>query len=141
MVICGPPTLVSGSTDTVTSAARLVEILSDLGYQGTWTSLYRSFAYGSYIKYATATNAKAWLSFSGRSIAWVATKSATSGRAWIYVDGSYVQTVDLYSTTTYGKRVAFSKSWPTSGTHSLQVVVEGTSGRPAVDVDAFVVLR
>ena len=35
----------------------------------------------------------------------------------------------------------FSRTFPTVGSHTLTVVAEGTSGRPSVDVDAFIVLR
>ncbi len=59
----------------------------------------------------------------------------------MYVDGTYVQTVDLYSSSTLSRQVVFSKSWATSGSHTLEVRVLGTSGRPRVDVDAFVVLQ
>ncbi len=108
---------------------------------GTWTRAYLSGAYKSYVKYAKTSGATAKLSFTGRDVAWVAPKSSTRGKADVYVDGTYVQTVDLYSSSTLSRRVVFSQSWADSGSHTLEVKVQGTSGQPRVDVDAFVVLQ
>ncbi|CAA9450783.1 MAG: Serine protease, subtilase family [uncultured Rubrobacteraceae bacterium] len=108
---------------------------------GTWTRAYLSGAYGSYVKYAKTSGARTKLSFTGRNVAWIAPKSSTRGKAEVYVDGTYVQTVDLYSSSTLARQVVFSKSWATSESHSLEVRVLGTSGRPMVDVDAFMVLQ
>jgi len=108
---------------------------------GTWWRASLSGAYGSYVKYATTAGATTKLTFTGRNVAWVAPKSSTRGKAEVYVDGTYVQTLDLYSASTLARQVVFSQSWATSGSHTLEVKVLGTSGRPRVDVDAFVVLQ
>jgi subtilisin family serine protease len=108
---------------------------------GTWKRASLSGAYGKYVKYASAAGSTAKLTFTGRDVAWVAPRSSTRGKAEVYVDGTYVQTVDLYSSTTQARQVVFSKSWASSGSHILQVRVLGTAGRPRVDVDAFVVLQ
>ncbi len=93
------------------------------------------------MKHAKTSGATAKLSFTGRNVAWVAPKSSTRGKADVYVDGAYVQTVDLYSSSTLSRQVVFSQSWATSESHTLEVRVLGTSGRPRVDIDAFVVLQ
>jgi hypothetical protein len=59
----------------------------------------------------------------------------------VYVDNVFVETVDLYSATTAPQSIVFRKNWATSGAHTLEVRVQGTSGRPKVDVDAFVRLQ
>jgi hypothetical protein len=40
-----------------------------------------------------------------------------------------------------GRRIVFAKSWSSSGTHTIRIVVLGTPNRPRVDIDAFEVLR
>ena len=78
--------------------------------------------------------------FTGRGIAWVASKDASSGRAHVYVDGAQVATVDLGAAASSPRQVVFSRGWATSGTHTVKVVVEGTSGRPGVTSDGFITL-
>jgi hypothetical protein len=55
------------------------------------------------------------------------------------IDGYAADWADLYSATNEPSRAVVTKSWPTSGTHTVKIVVEGTSARPWVDVDRFTV--
>ncbi len=84
-----------------------------------------------------------WFSrmFTGGGIAWVSTLGPTRGKADVYVDGVKVTTVDLNRTSVHYRRVAFTRSWLTSGSHTIKVVVLGTSGHPRVDLDALLVLK
>lgn len=112
------------------------------GFVSTWTRGYQSGASGLYVNYTDRSNAWASLNFTGSSITWWSKKSLFGyGRAHVYVDGSYAETVDLYSFNQGARRPVFTRSWPTSGDHTIEIVVEGTSGRPRVDVDAFTVLQ
>ena len=43
--------------------------------------------------------------------------------------------------TTKYRALAWQKTWSTSGTQTVKLVVVGTSGRPRVDLDAFAVLK
>ena len=73
------------------------------------------------------------------------------GKAKVYVDGVEqdadptlaapgTQPVDLYAGRNEPTQPAFSKTWGSShGNHTIEIVVEGTSGRPWVDVDRFTV--
>jgi len=109
---------------------------------GTWTRSALSGAYGGSVKYARAQGATATLTFTGRNIAWVATKAPSRGTAEVYIDGAKVSTVDLYSATTQTRTLAFSNGWCASNSHTITIKVLGTpSTRALVDVDAFVVLR
>ena len=78
--------------------------------------------------------------FTGRNVAWVAPVAANRGQANVYLDGTYVKTIDLYSASTVARRVVFGQAVG-SGSHTLTVYVAGTSGRPWVDVDEFAELR
>ncbi len=117
------------------------ESSAKVSYGGSWTGTSLSGAYGGAVRYAGASGVSAKLSFTGRNVAFAAPKSSTRGKADIYVDGTKVTTVDLYSTTTLARRVLYAKAWTASGTHTIEVRALGTSGRPRVDLDAFVVLR
>jgi hypothetical protein len=79
--------------------------------------------------------------FTGTNVAWIATKATNRRVAAVYVDGAFVRNVDLYAVTTTPRAIAFDRSWPQAGTHTIEVRVLGTARRPKVDVDAFVRLR
>ena len=97
---------------------------------------------GGSVRFATAAGASARYSFTGRSVAFVTTPRPDGGRVKVYVDGTYVRTIDLGSGTTTFRRIVFSRTWRTAGTHTLRLVaVGGTTGDARVDVDAIAVLR
>jgi hypothetical protein len=116
------------------------ELSSSLAYTGSWTTTSPSSMWGGRGRYSTSAGSAATLTFRGDAVAWVATKGPTRGAAKVYVDGALVGTVDLYASTTRYRQVVFSRDLA-PGTHSLRVVVNGTGGRPRVDVDGFLVLR
>ncbi len=113
-----------------------------IAYSGTWTQQTLSGAYGGAVKYATVSGTTAKLTFTGRSVAWVASKSSASGQAEVYLDNVKVATVDLRSSSKLARQVVYAANGLNpSVTHTLQLKVLGTATRPRVDVDAFVVLR
>ena len=88
-----------------------------------------------------SVGASATLKFSGRSIGWIATLGPSRGSARVYVDGKLVTTVNLNSATAFYGRTVFTKTWTAIGTHTIKIVNLASAGHPAVDVDAFMVLR
>jgi hypothetical protein len=59
----------------------------------------------------------------------------------VYIDGVLKGTVSATSSANTYRRIAYQFTWSTAGTHTIKVVVLGTSGHPRVDVDAFLVLK
>jgi hypothetical protein len=114
---------------------------SGVTYSGTWRSAESTVYSGGSVRYATAANARATYTFSGRNVAIVATKSRTRGSFKVYVDGAYQTTVSLFRATSLARQLVYQHGWATSGSHRIQLVVLGTSGHPRVDLDAFVVLK
>jgi hypothetical protein len=108
---------------------------------GWGSSTSTSFSGGSAKYSSTAGKYATFTATSARSIAIVATKAKTRGSFKVYVDGVYKGTISCYSTTTKYRQLVYQFSWSTAGTHKVKIVVSGTSGRPRVDLDAFVVLR
>jgi hypothetical protein len=113
-----------------------------IDYRGSW-KLGTSPDYGAgTVRFATAAGASARYSFTGRSVAFISTPRPDGGKVKIYLDGSYVRTIDLGSSTTKFRRIVFSRTWSTSGTHTLRLVaVGGAAGDNRVDLDALTVLR
>lgn len=123
-------------------SSRLIQQTSTVVHYGkTWSSQSNSGFSGGSAKYAKAAGAYATMTFSGRSVTWVSTRGTDRGKARVYVDGSLVATIDLYSPSTNYRAQSFAKTWSAVGTHTIKVVVLGTSGRPRVDADAFFVLK
>jgi hypothetical protein len=114
---------------------------SAITYARAWSSATSASASGGSYKWTKASGASATLKFTGRAVAWVATKGTAFGKARVYLDGKYMATVDLHSTSTLWRRIVFSKAWSASGTHTIRVVNLATAGHPRIDLDALVVLR
>ena len=108
---------------------------------GTWSRYYNRSMSGGATRYARAKGASASLAFSGRGIAVVMPYGLGRGKAQIWVDGALAATVDTYSRTFAARRIVFSRAWSTNATHVVKVVVLGTTGRPRVDLDAFLVIQ
>jgi hypothetical protein len=79
--------------------------------------------------------------FTGRSAALAASRTGVSGRVTVVVDGSPAGTIDLRSATAQNRQAVWVRNWGASGTHTVKVVVQGTSGRPGAVLDGLVVLR
>jgi hypothetical protein len=81
------------------------------------------------------------LTFVGNQVAWLSRTGTSFGSARVYIDGTLVKTVSLYSTTPVDRKLAYVKTWSTSGTHTIRVVVVGTAGHSRVTHDQFYVIR
>jgi hypothetical protein len=113
---------------------------SSVTFGGTWTSESLGSASGGAVTYTTSLDATATLDFLGRRVAWVAPTGPTRGSVEVYLDGKSVGTVSLYSSAPASRKLVYTAKWENAGPHSLQIRNLATTGRPRVDVDAFVVL-
>jgi len=118
--------------------SRYSENNSRISYSGTWTTTKSSVYWGGAARKSTRAGSKASITFSGRSIAWVARTGPDRGRAEVYVNGKKVKTVDLYSTAYGAQRVVWVGTWSSTASRKVTIRVLGTAGRPRVDLDAFV---
>jgi hypothetical protein len=126
----------SGPTFRLTAYS---ELNGGIRYTGTWTTSSSTVYWGGRVRFSSRAGARATITVTGRSVEWVARKGPTRGRAQVYVNGVLTATVDLYASTYQNQRVAWAATWSTSATRTISIRVLGTSGRPRVDVDAFVV--
>jgi len=116
------------------------EISSAIVRKGAWsTKLSAAFVGGRAIA-ASVAGASVGITFTGQQIGWVTTVGPTRGQARIYVDGAYERTVDLGRATSAARLIMMLRSWTTTGRHTLEIRVVGTSGRPRIDVDEFVIV-
>ena len=111
-----------------------------LTYMGAWSTLQSTSLTDGVARQTTQVGAAASFSFTGASIAWLATKSTGGGSAKVFVDGALVATVSLYQSTSAARQIVFSRSWARAGTHTLRVVNIGPVGRPMINLDGLVTL-
>jgi hypothetical protein len=110
-------------------------------YRGTWFRYSSTYSTNGGITSSTQAGAIARYRFTGRTIAVVAPTNTSRGKATIYIDGAYKATIDLRTSSTIYRRVVYVGNWSASGTHTIELRVAGTSGRPTVSLDGFVVLQ
>jgi hypothetical protein len=96
---------------------------------------------GGKIRSTSAKGASVTYTFTGRGVSFVSRRGTTSGKASVYLDGHLVATVDLYSSSTTVRWVAWAKTNATSAKHVLKIVNLATSGRPKLYIDAFATIR
>jgi spore germination protein YaaH len=112
-----------------------------ISYRGAWRLGTNDRYSGSTDTFSTSAGATAKMAFTGRSIAWVTTLGPDRGAVRVFLDGRHVATVDTRAPGVRFRHVAWSRTWATSGTHTLKLVVVGTAGRPRADIDALEVIR
>jgi hypothetical protein len=108
---------------------------------GSWTPRSSTSYLGGQSYSSGSKGASLTWTFTGRSVAWVVSRAASSGQAYIYVDGTKISTVDLKSSTTLYRQAIWTKTWSSSAKHTIKIVVVGTSGRPTVTTDSLVYIK
>jgi hypothetical protein len=73
-----------------------------------------------------------------KHVALIMAKGPARGKASIYFDGVYVKTIDTYATVNTNRVVMWDKALTGSANHTIKVVNLATSGRPRIDIDAYV---
>ncbi|MFE5990415.1 peptidoglycan recognition protein [Streptomyces sp. NPDC056453] len=108
---------------------------------GSWTSRSSTSYLGGKSYSSSSKSASLTWTFTGSSASWVVSRAASSGQAYVYVDGVKVSTVDLKSSTTQYRQAIWTKTWSSSATHKVKIVVVGTSGRPTITTDGLVYIK
>jgi hypothetical protein len=124
------------ATGTTFKLTRYSEGNSRLTYKGTWRTSSSSAYLGGAAKYASAAEATASFTFTGRSLGWISRLGPTRGKAEVLVNGVKVATIDLYAAGYQNQRVVWAGSWSTAVSRTITIRVLGTSARPRVDLDA-----
>ena len=70
-------------------------------------------------------------------VALVMAKGPGRGKAAIYFDGKLAKTVDTYAKANTNRVVVWDRELAGTGNHTVKVVNLATSGRPRIDIDAY----
>ena len=128
----------SGPTFRVT---RVADGNASVRYSSGWSSRADGAAFGASVHSTSAVGKAMSYTFSGRDLGWIASRGPDHGRAKVYIDGTYVGSVDLFAASPEARRIVFVRHWASAGTHRVRIVNVATSGRPVIDVDGFAILR
>jgi hypothetical protein len=120
--------------------ARRDDRSSAFRYTGRWGHESSADAAKGTLTSTTDVGATASFVVTGRSIAWVATRSRTGGMARVEVDGKVVGTVDLHLRHRQPQSIVWRKSWATSETHRVTIRVIDSKRDGRVNVDALVAI-
>lgn len=118
--------------------ASFQESSRSIRWTGTWRIASSTAYWGGRDRYSTRAGAKASMTFTGRSFAWVGSIGPSRGRARVYVNGNLVTKVDLHAKASASRRVLFATTWSSARSRTITVRLSGTRGHPRGDVDAFV---
>ena len=110
-----------------------------LTYTGTWTKVTSAGSSGTGYSYTTTLGKRALLSFTGREVIFVSPKTTKSGYAKVYADGKLIARFNLRASSTQLGRIIASKTWTSSGAHTMRVQNDQAGRR--TNLDAFIVLQ
>jgi hypothetical protein len=96
---------------------------------------------GGKAKYSVTAGRSATLTFNGNRVSWLSPMGPNMGSARVYINGSLVRTVSLYSATPVARKLVFGRTFSTTATRTIKIVVVGTAGHPRVIVDQIYVMR
>ncbi|WP_433228877.1 N-acetylmuramoyl-L-alanine amidase [Actinomadura formosensis] len=108
---------------------------------GTWKLSTTKYYLGGRGLYSGYRGASASWTFTGRTAGLIFKRASNLGAVYVYVDGTKVGTLDTRASSTAYRQLMWTRSWSTSGKHTIKIVVAGTSGRPTVGIDGLLYLR
>ncbi|GAA3931165.1 hypothetical protein GCM10023085_10680 [Actinomadura viridis] len=108
---------------------------------GTWKTTTTSSYLGGRGLYSSAKGAGASWTFTGRTAGLIVKRASNLGAVHVYVDGVKLGTLDTRASTTAYRQLIWTRTWSTSGKHTIKIVVAGTSGRPTVGIDGIAYIR
>jgi subtilisin family serine protease len=125
---------------------RIEENDNRLKYTGTWKIINNNFISGGSARYINIKDASVELTFTGTGIKWIGFTNPNYGLADVYLDGKYLSTVNLFSTSTNYDQVLFEKTDLINGDHTIKIVVKAELGNQVsknffINIDAFDVIK
>ena len=103
-------------------------------YTGSWANSNPGGCFANTCHNIQAAGATAQTSFTGTGVTWYSITAPDQGSADVYIDGTFKQTVNLYSATRAEAVPVYNVTGLTFGNHTIKVVTDNSSW---VSVDAF----
>jgi len=126
---------VAGAPVSVTSRVR-----TGISFHGPWKFVSSPIAFNHVHAVTARVGASATLTFTGTEVALVAERGSWN-QVSVHIDGHYRRTINLFSRIRDGRRVVFTASWPTAGTHTITIALVRSGAKPHINLDRFLVVR
>jgi subtilisin family serine protease len=110
----------------------------------TWTSQTSGDFFDGSSRFSRLLDASAAHEFTGRQVAWIASRGPDRGRAKVFINGVLVETINLYAATRRHRQVVFITDPGVAETQTIMIKVISKGGQSSgtrVDVDAFITLN
>ena len=110
----------------------------------TWSTQSSGDFFDGSSRFSRLLDASAAHDFTGRQVAWIASRGPDRGRAKVFINGVLVETIDLYSATRRHRQVVFMTDPGAAETQTIMIKViskSGLSSGTRVDLDAFITLN
>lgn len=117
-----------------------------LSYSGAWNDGTNLETFGGTMRFTGAAGNSLTLRFKGSSVTWLAAMRTNAGKADVYLNGSKVATIDLYSRQPKNRQSLFVRNnLNPNMNHTLEIRVLGqrnvASTGTRVDIDEIIVLN
>lgn len=112
------------------------ETNKDISYKGTWSNSTNSSHSEGTAKISNIKNSTIEFKFNGTSFEWYGQKAYNRGKAKVYIDGTAVETIDLYSSTSQYNTLIYSKTGLLSGEHTVKIEVLGE--KRSISTDTYI---
>ncbi len=133
----------AGNVTSVTRPTNYIRIERDYGptVPAQWARTSCACAIGDTMLRTSTKNASLSTVVNGQGrkehVALVMAKGPDRGKAAIYFDGKLATTVDTYAKANTNRVVMWDRELTGTGNHTVKVVNLATSGRPRIDIDAY----
>ena len=112
--------------ETVPNGYVIDSIHHDIDYDNEWDFHERDEAYFNIVSFSKVSNTRASYTFNGSGVKIFSRKNSGGGRCQVRLDGELIDTIDLYSSTWLDKAEVFNMQNLSSGSHTIEFVVDGT---------------
>ncbi|TNJ59883.1 hypothetical protein FE784_36755 [Paenibacillus hemerocallicola] len=111
--------------DTVSQSAVIDEEDAAVAYSGAWVTAAGSASYGGTSKRSSTQGHSVEIAFYGSGASVLALVGTSRGMAAVYIDGQFVERIDMYSANVKYQHPVYSTGTLPAGPHVLRLVVTG----------------
>ena len=101
-----------------------------INYDANWKLAHDADASGGSVMTASKAGATAQFQFKGDAFGFVTIVGPDRGKVAMFVDGTKITTLDLYSKAQQTQYVSFARSWGSVGNHTVKLVAPGNRRPP-----------
>jgi hypothetical protein len=112
-----------------------------VSYSGTWSTVACADCSGSSVAESRTAGASVTFPVTNAYAAALVVRAGPQQSTFkVYVDGTLVGTQNVTLSTAQNRFIAFTRTWPIPGNHTIKVVNNASSAAPVLDVDGLLSL-